>query len=418
VAPYNQYCISQTNAISANTNYLPTAKAAISGEFNHSFIGNREASILAVDLRSASTFTVKLNAETIITAISQDGEYVVRYDGSIDQIVFSAETTLTYMWVGWVTERKNTSVLTFNVTPTSGTSIQLVGSNGYALYQSGVGEFTLDSGFYTYTITNADYATVTETIFVENDTTVTVSLAAAQYTITFANTPENATVVVKNASNVAVQPVSANVYSLADSSVVGNYSYTISAPGYVDTTGTIDAQQNATITKSLAASTYTVIFNVTPKTATFNLKNSDQTPITPASITPEGTFTFAGLTDSRVAGSYSYTASAEYYENATGSIDAQADQTITTSLTPITLTSITIATPPTKVAYTVGETFDPTGAVVTALLSDSETQVDVTESATWTPTEPLATTDTEAVASYTYNGTTKTADVTITVAEA
>lgn len=83
-------------------------------------------------------------------------------------------------------------------------------------------------------------------------------------------------------------------------------------------------------------------------------------------------------------------------------------------ITVKTLSSIAITTPPSKTAYTDGETFDTTGMVVTASYSDSSTEV-VTDDCTFTPSEALSTDDTEVTISYTYDGVTKTATQAITV---
>ncbi len=73
-----------------------------------------------------------------------------------------------------------------------------------------------------------------------------------------------------------------------------------------------------------------------------------------------------------------------------------------------TLVSISVTTLPTKIAYEVGETFDPTGMVVTATYSDNST-VDI--SGYTYKTEPLTIDDQKIVISY--EG--KTAEVAITV---
>ena len=57
------------------------------------------------------------------------------------------------------------------------------------------------------------------------------------------------------------------------------------------------------------------------------------------------------------------------------------------------LTGIEVTTQPTKVAYQVGETFDPTGMVVTGTYSDSTTET--ISDYTYSPSGALATTDTE-----------------------
>ena len=81
-----------------------------------------------------------------------------------------------------------------------------------------------------------------------------------------------------------------------------------------------------------------------------------------------------------------------------------------------TLSSLTITTAPTKVAYTAGETFDPTGMVVTAAYEDS-TSAAVTNY-TYSPTRALETTDEEVTISFTSGGVTKTATQAITVSAA
>lgn len=74
------------------------------------------------------------------------------------------------------------------------------------------------------------------------------------------------------------------------------------------------------------------------------------------------------------------------------------------------LSSIAITTAPARTAYLQGETFDPTGAVVTATYSNSTT-ADVTESVTWSPTT-LSSTGSQTMTAI-YSG--KTATTTVTV---
>lgn len=80
---------------------------------------------------------------------------------------------------------------------------------------------------------------------------------------------------------------------------------------------------------------------------------------------------------------------------------------------PATLESIAITTPPAKTAYTVGETFDPSGMIVTASYSDASTAAVSDYSVS--PSGNLATSDSSATVSYTENDVTKTAIVAITV---
>lgn len=75
-----------------------------------------------------------------------------------------------------------------------------------------------------------------------------------------------------------------------------------------------------------------------------------------------------------------------------------------------TLSSIAVTTQPTDKTYTAGESFDPTGMVVTATYSDSST-ADVTVGCTYTP-DPLTAGTTSVTVSYTESSVTKTATVT------
>lgn len=86
-----------------------------------------------------------------------------------------------------------------------------------------------------------------------------------------------------------------------------------------------------------------------------------------------------------------------------------ANQTIT--VVARAAASIAITTPPTKTAYTAGETFDATGMVVTATFNDESTEA--VTGYTCTPTTALATTDTEVTVTY----ETLTATQAITVTE-
>ena len=78
-----------------------------------------------------------------------------------------------------------------------------------------------------------------------------------------------------------------------------------------------------------------------------------------------------------------------------------------------TLESISITTPPTKTAYTVGETFDPAGMVVTATYSDGSTAE--VSGYTTSPTGLLTRSDTSITVSYTEGNETKTTTQNISV---
>ena len=82
----------------------------------------------------------------------------------------------------------------------------------------------------------------------------------------------------------------------------------------------------------------------------------------------------------------------------------------------VVLSKIKVTTQPTKTTYVVGEKFDKTGMVVTAVYSD-KTEKAVTNY-TFAPTDELGVTDKEIVVTYTEKGVTKSATVSVTVVEA
>ena len=95
------------------------------------------------------------------------------------------------------------------------------------------------------------------------------------------------------------------------------------------------------------------------------------------------------------------------------SYTANADITLYAQWTQIVLSSIAITTPPAKTAYTVGETFDPSGMIVTASYSDASTATVTGYSVS--PSGSLATSDSAVTVSYMEDGVTATATVEITV---
>lgn len=89
----------------------------------------------------------------------------------------------------------------------------------------------------------------------------------------------------------------------------------------------------------------------------------------------------------------------------TGAMQYNVDLVITSS--------VAVTHAPTKTAYNVGETFDPTGLVVTATYADGTTE-DVTDGCTFSPTVMAANT-TAVTVSYSEGGVTKTTTTPVTV---
>lgn len=143
-----------------------------------------------------------------------------------------------------------------------------------------------------------------------------------------------------------------------------------------------------------------------------SLFTSNSTGAVTYSITAGGSYasidgtTLTGVAEGNVTVKASQAATATY--NA-----AEKSATITVNAAPA-LSSIAITTEPTKKAYKEGQTFDPTGMVVTATYADLSTD-DVTALCTFTPSGALSTSDNKVTISYTENAVTKTADQAITV---
>lgn len=93
---YSAYSYNPENAFTANTDVLSTVEEQIKTD-----LGVASARIYAVDIRSANAFTVALSDETKLVATNIGGIYVVRFEGTITKMVFSANTTATMLWCGW-----------------------------------------------------------------------------------------------------------------------------------------------------------------------------------------------------------------------------------------------------------------------------------------------------------------------------
>ena len=96
--------------------------------------------------------------------------------------------------------------------------------------------------------------------------------------------------------------------------------------------------------------------------------------------------------------------------------DGNYSASCTFTIHEIGLNSIAITTPPSTTTYHYGESFSKYGMVVTATYDDNTTEVLDDSDYTVSPSGALTDSDTSITVSYTYNGTTKTATQSITVA--
>lgn len=123
--------------------------------------------------------------------------------------------------------------------------------------------------------------------------------------------------------------------------------------------------------------------------------------------------TTADVTDNAVLSDYDMSTAGTYTVTATyGEMTATVDITVKAA---VILSSIAITTQPTKVEYTVGDTLDTTGMVVTATYSDGSTDEISEEEYTVSDVE-MSTSGTKTV-TVTYEGLTATFDITVNEAE-
>lgn len=231
------------------------------------------------------------------------------------------------------------------------------------------------------------------------DTTTNVALTGGELTGVIsgddvsADMPKSGTVADPNAS-ATTKPVNYGTITLTGTDA-GNYTLT---------------QPNVTVTISkatpeLGTVSYTgTVFTSTQKSAV-TLTRTDETVPGTLKLDGEGTFETSGEK------AYAYTFTPDdttNYENVSGfvTINVQKDE----------LESIAVEVNPTKTAYTYPETFNPDGMVVKATYASSRTEIVPNKNLSYT-TDALPARTTSITISYTSDGVTKEATVTISVAK-
>ncbi|WRS27712.1 glycoside hydrolase family 3 N-terminal domain-containing protein [Oscillospiraceae bacterium MB08-C2-2] len=147
------------------------------------------------------------------------------------------------------------STITFAVTPANA-AVVVTNSEGSVVAPTSGNALVYDlaPGQYNYSVSAEGFQTKSATFTADGNKTITVDLSQApadKYAITFAVTPANAAVEVRNSAGDVVAPTAANalIYDLAP----GEYSYTVSAQGYQTKTSSFTVGAQATITVELTA---------------------------------------------------------------------------------------------------------------------------------------------------------------------
>lgn len=223
--------------------------------------------------------------------------------------------------------------ITLSYTPSTNINyLHKMGADGKSLILPPVNSVT-----YNYTIQYHGFQEKTGTVTLSKtnpssfDIPVIILDPAAHHNISFAVTPLEATIVVKNRNGEIQEPLEGNrlAYSLYD----GDYHYTVTSPGYVARQGSVSlpTQADDTLTVDLAlAPTHEVVFDLAPDDSDVTVKNSIHVVVPPTAANSA----VYQLAD----GNYSYLAEKEGFHPKEGTFSVSGDgQTITLSLEPVIL---------------------------------------------------------------------------------
>ncbi len=199
-------------------------------------------------------------------------------------------------------------------------STQTTNSSGQAIFAD------VNAGStYNYTITNSGYYNTSGSITVDENETVDVSMipeGTSTYTVTFnvddgANSLEGATV---NLSGYGTQTTDASGIATFNNVVPATgISYTVSASGYTDSTGTVDVVSSpVNVDISLSLITYQVTFYVNDGTTSIENATVSLNGYGSENTDASGMAVFTGVVP---AADINYTVAATGYDGVAGSID-------------------------------------------------------------------------------------------------
>lgn len=128
------------------------------------------------------------------------------------------------------------AVLTMNVTPTDATVV-ITDSNDNVIQASGDNTYPVQvTKGYTYVVSKAGYVTETDSVVINDDLEVTISLEEHMTTLTITTTPSDATINVVDSNETEITPTTTGVYPVQ---VTKEYTYTVSKTGYTTQTATV-----------------------------------------------------------------------------------------------------------------------------------------------------------------------------------
>lgn len=229
-----------------------------------------------------------------------------------------------------------TCIVTFSKTPADAVVVLRKGMTVIAPEEDGT--YALKEGTYSYTASADGYfpkAATALTITNADETTGTkeVELTLTKYcVVSFATTPEDAAIVVKNSLGATVAAESDGTYNLA----AATYSYSATKDGYVDITDAelvVAAGDVTTGTKEVTVTMtkYCVVtFTKTPTDLTLVVKDSQSATV---SAEADGTYNLP-------AGTYSYSATKDTYTPVTDQALVISAEDVTTGTKAVEVTLV------------------------------------------------------------------------------
>jgi len=214
-------------------------------------------------------------------------------------------------------------------------------------------------------------------------------------------TPSDAIILVTDENDMVIEEQASGGYAV----IMGRtYTVTGTAEGYISASVEVDVDE-AVEEVDLTLTMPELTINVTNTDVTTAITVVDDEAVAVQPNEDGSYYVLMGRT-------YTYTVTADGYNTEIGSITPTGEATITVTLDP-ELAEIVVTTPPTKTAYTIGESFDPAGMVITANYMNSATAT--VTGYTYAPNGALTIGDTTITITYTENDITQTATQTITI---
>ncbi|WP_367363485.1 PEGA domain-containing protein [Mesotoga sp.] len=334
--------------------YTITASAGTGGSISPS-------GEVIVEHGSSKTFTMSPSEDYSVEDVLVDGESV----GPRDTYTFNNITSNHTISVSFTTLPPETYTVTFNVTDSEGTlqgaEVSFNGESKTTDVQGKAVFVNVLSGSKAYTVSKEGYNNETGTVNVDSDKSVDVTLTKKTYTITASagtggSIDPSGEVIVEHGSSKTFTMSPSEGYSVEDVLVDGESV----GPRATYTFNNVTANHTISVSFStLPPETYTVTFNVSDSSGAGALQGANVTFNGESKITDaQGTAAFTNV----LTGSRAYTVSKEGYNNLTGTVDVDSDESVNVTLTKKTYTLAvnivgqgTVTKNPDKAAYTHGE---------------------------------------------------------------